>query len=258
MRARVLVAVVGLPLLVALFLLAPDWVLALFLALLSAIAAWEMMKCVNCPALLPAAVAGAVCRVFAAAWPGAFFDGLVLLLALTVFFQAVQAAGRVKLLQVLSALFAMVAIPYGFTAFLRLAPLGRGFLMLPLLFSFGSDTCAFFAGRAFGKHKLTPISPHKTVEGAAGGLVGDVVLGLIFALVMNLCWKVGVSYLGAALLGAFCSVVSQVGDLTFSLIKREFNVKDYGKILPGHGGILDRFDSVLFVAPVLAAMTSLL
>ena len=134
----------------------------------------------------------------------------------------------------------------------------RLLLLLPLLFSFGSDTGAFFAGRALGRHKLAPkVSPHKTVEGALGGLAGNAVLGIIFALMMNTALDYSISYMGIALAGLVCSVVAQLGDLSFSLIKREFGIKDYGRIFLEHGGVLDRFDSVIFVAPVLGIIMPL-
>ena len=151
--------------------------------------------------------------------------------------------------------FAVSAIPYAFSSFLRLSGLGlhRAFLLLPLLFSFASDTGAFFAGRSLGKHKLAPrVSPHKTVEGALGGLAGA-----LFALVMNGALDYSIPYLAIALVGLACSVVAQLGDLSFSLIKREFGIKDYGRIFLEHGGVLDRFDSVLFVAPALEVLIHL-
>ena len=157
-------------------------------------------------------------------------------------------------------MFAMVVIPYAFGSFLRLYALGlhRAFLLLPLLFSFASDTGAFFVGRALGKHKLAPrVSPHKTVEGAVGGLLGNAAGAMIFALVMNCAVGYSISYGGIILAGVVCSVVAQLGDLSFSLIKREFGIKDYGRIFLEHGGVLDRFDSVLFVAPVLGIVMPL-
>ena len=123
------------------------------------------------------------------------------------------------------------------------------------MFSFCSDTFAFFAGRSFGKHKLAPkVSPNKTVEGSIGGLLGNAVGGVVFALVMNTWFGQSIGYAGIAVLGLGCSVVAQLGDLSFSLIKREFGIKDYGKLFLAHGGVLDRFDSVLCVAPVLALL----
>ncbi|MDR2088366.1 MAG: phosphatidate cytidylyltransferase [Clostridiales Family XIII bacterium] len=116
---------------------------------------------------------------------------------------------------------------------------------LIFLAAFGTDILAFFTGRALGRHKLCPaISPKKTVEGAAGGFVGSVLL----------CGAFGYLFMPALLahcliLGAIGGVVSQLGDLTASVFKRNLGIKDYGGLIPGHGGILDRFDSVLFAAP---------
>ena len=184
-----------------------------------------------------------------------------MLYALLIISYAVFQGGKVKFQQVMAALFAMFIVPYAFSSFIRLYAAGfhRGFLLLPLLFSFGSDTFAFFAGRTFGTHKLAPkVSPHKTVEGSVGGLLGDAVCGLLFAFVMNRSFGHNISYSGIALLGLACSVAAQLGDLSFSLIKREFGIKDYGHIFLEHGGVLDRFDSVIFVAPVLGVVMQLL
>ena len=153
-------------------------------------------------------------------------------------------------------LFAVIAIPYSFSAFIRMEDAGipRVCLLLPFIFSFLSDTGGYFGGRFFGKHKLAPkVSPKKTVEGSIGGLAGNVLGAVIFAAVMNQWFYAGIvnSYLGMILLGLVCSVVAQIGDLSFSLIKREFGIKDYGHLFLEHGGVLDRFDSVLFVTPLI-------
>ena len=111
---------------------------------------------------------------------------------------------------------------------------------------------------AFGKHKLAPkVSPKKTIEGSIGGMAGNVVCGLIFAFVMDRWFSGSIGYGAMALLALACSIVAQVGDLSFSLIKREFGIKDYGHLFREHGGVLDRFDSVLFVTPGIEIILSL-
>ena len=134
------------------------------------------------------------------------------------------------------------------------------FILLILCFAWGGDTCAYFAGRAFGKHKLCPVvSPKKTVEGAIGGVLGTMVFGVIITLVYSVAANrmeaftrsnIGVSmYVIIALLCCVAAVLGIYGDLFASVVKRQCGIKDYGTIFPGHGGILDRFDSVMFIAP---------
>ena len=134
------------------------------------------------------------------------------------------------------------------------------FILLILCFAWGGDTCAYFAGRAFGKHKLCPVvSPKKTVEGAIGGVLGTMVFGVIITLVYSVAANrmeaftrsnIGVSmYVIITLLGCVAAVLGIYGDLFASVVKRQCGIKDYGTIFPGHGGILDRFDSVMFIAP---------
>ena len=134
------------------------------------------------------------------------------------------------------------------------------FILLILCFAWGGDTCAYFAGRAFGKHKLCPVvSPKKTVEGAIGGVLGTMVFVVIATLVYSVAadrmeeftrTNIGVSlYVVIALLACVAAVLGIYGDLFASVVKRQCGIKDYGTIFPGHGGILDRFDSVMFIAP---------
>ena len=134
------------------------------------------------------------------------------------------------------------------------------FILLILCFAWGGDTCAYFAGRAFGKHKLCPVvSPKKTVEGAIGGVLGTMVFGVAATLIYSIAAdrmeaftrsNIGVSmYVVIALLACVAAVLGIYGDLFASVVKRQCGIKDYGTIFPGHGGILDRFDSVMFIAP---------
>ena len=133
------------------------------------------------------------------------------------------------------------------------------FILLILCSAWGGDTAAYFAGRAFGKHKLAPIvSPHKTVEGAFGGIFGSVLAGVVLTLVYSFLSAshnvitIQVQprhYAILVVMGAIASVLGILGDLFASSVKRQVGIKDYGTIFPGHGGILDRFDSVMFIAP---------
>lgn len=121
------------------------------------------------------------------------------------------------------------------------------FVWLIFLTAFGTDIAAYFTGYAIGKHKLCPkISPKKTIEGAVGGVLGSVGLCALFAY-----FFLPEMMVHCLVIGALGGVLSQFGDLTASIFKRKLGIKDYGNLIPGHGGILDRFDSVLFTAPVI-------
>jgi phosphatidate cytidylyltransferase len=126
---------------------------------------------------------------------------------------------------------------------------GRNFVFLAILATFGSDTMAYFIGRAMGRHKLAPqISPGKTWEGTIAGVCGAVIISLLFTI--DTALQLPLAYWEAILLGVFISVFGQAGDLVESLLKRGFGVKDTGSLMPGHGGVLDRMDSILFAGVV--------
>lgn len=132
---------------------------------------------------------------------------------------------------------------YGYSAiFYTLLALGAAWL---------ADTGAYFCGRFFGKHKLAPtVSPKKTVEGSIGGIITNIIcfilLGALYSAILG---EYSVNYLNLAIIGLLSAPVGMMGDLVFSVIKRQNNVKDFGTIMPGHGGVLDRFDSVILTAP---------
>ena len=117
------------------------------------------------------------------------------------------------------------------------------------------DVFAYFTGRFFGKHKLAPhLSPKKTVEGSIGGIIFAVLGCMLYGLIVDLATDLHARYLVLACLGLSLSVISQIGDLWASLIKREHGIKDYSQMLPGHGGVMDRFDSILAISTVLMAL----
>ena len=152
-----------------------------------------------------------------------------------------------------------IVIPWMLSSLVRLglndpkAP----YLLLPFVITWLSDSGAFFVGRSLGKTKLAPaLSPHKTVEGCVGGFVCAIAAAMLYGLVLHLCgYRVQIGLL--AIYGFFGSLAGQAGDLAFSAIKREHGVKDYSNLLPGHGGMLDRFDSTIFTAPMLELLVLL-
>ena len=139
--------------------------------------------------------------------------------------------------------------------------LSGGVYLVWLIFacSWGCDTSAYCVGMTLGKHKLAPVlSPKKSVEGAIGGVLGAALIGVLYALAINKFTSTAINVWYYAAISAVGAIISQVGDLAASGIKRNHDIKDYGRLIPGHGGILDRFDSVIFTAPIIYYMALIL
>ena len=157
--------------------------------------------------------------------------------------------------QPMAAVFAFVYAPMMLSYIYRTRMLENGIFIIWLVFiaSWVCDTCAYFFGVLFGKHKLAPVlSPKKSVEGAIGGVVGTALLTVIYLSVFRVQMAIGTGQIAVlAVISAIAAAISMVGDLTASAIKRNYDIKDYGNLIPGHGGILDRFDSMMITAPII-------
>lgn len=268
MKQRILVAVIGIPLLLLVLCWAPHWATAALLAALGVIGAHELLAAVSgaekTKSLWVLAGFMAVCTVFSTyagmeAYKGTVLVAVPWLLCVSVvllFLLAVRWFGRenaVAFQDVCAVLLGGVAIPLAMSCLLRLRLMefGGGLVLMPLVAAFMSDSAALFTGMACGKHKLAPkASPKKTVEGAVGGLVGGIVGMVLFRIVFFFVTVQALSIGWCMVIGLVGAFMGQLGDLSFSVIKRQCGIKDYGRLLPGHGGVLDRFDSVIFAAPV--------
>lgn len=268
MFKRVMVAVIGVPALIAVLSFAPAWATMLLVAALCGVGAYELMHAVSgerggrlltVETIVTASVIPILLyldkQLSTRAYP--VVPAAALLFLLILFFCAILRYDRSKPVpfsDVTAALFSGLVFPLMLSCLLRLrlAPYGEILVWAPLAIAFGSDSLALFAGMLCGKHSLAPrVSPKKTVEGGVGGLLGGVAgMAALRAAAYLLGGVVLLEWWQIVVFGLLGSVVSQIGDLSFSVIKREFGVKDYGKLLPGHGGVLDRFDSVTFVAPL--------
>lgn len=164
--------------------------------------------------------------------------------------------------QVMLAFFGLIYVGFMLSYVYQIRMLNQGAFLVWLVFicSWGCDTCAYCVGMLFGKHKMAPkLSPKKSIEGAIGGVVGAALLGALYALAINhFATGAHTNILQYALICGVGGIISQIGDLAASAIKRNHDIKDYGNLIPGHGGILDRFDSVIFTAPIIYYMAIML
>lgn len=154
--------------------------------------------------------------------------------------------------------FFYVAVMMSYVYQIRELPNGICLVFLVFLSSWICDTCAYLVGVTIGKHKLAPkLSPNKSIEGSVGGIVGAALLGALYGFVFRVYLSEAFlnPLVGCAIVCGIGAVISQIGDLAASGIKRNYSVKDYGHLIPGHGGIMDRFDSVIFVAPAIYFLT---
>lgn len=191
-----------------------------------------------------------------------YWVGMLALIFLGMMFVYVFSFPRFRAEQVMTAFFCAFYAPVLFTFIFLTRNLPNGIYIVWMIFisSWICDTCAYLTGMAIGKHRLAPVlSPKKSIEGAVGGVAGAALVGAVFGyFVLERVFADQTVTWIAALICGVGAVISQVGDLAASGIKRNHEIKDYGKLIPGHGGIMDRFDSVLFTAPIIYYLAILL
>ena len=258
MKTRIFAGLVLVPVLIVVLLIAPVYVAAAVVGILCGIASYELLYRTGLVKHSWLNVYSAVMAFCVSAWSyfGASYAAALLgvfVYLMVLFAQLLASNLKMKIQDLCACLFSGIVVPFFLTALVRILQMsaGRYLIFLPFLMAFLSDTGAYFVGVFFGKHKLCPtISPKKTVEGFVGGIVTAVVGMLIFCLVMDRCFLFAVNYPVALCYGLLGAVAGVMGDLSMSVIKRQVGIKDYGNLIPGHGGILDRFDSVMITAPL--------
>lgn len=263
MAKRIIVAVIFVPLLLVVMLFLPSLAWTAVVCFIAAMAAFELMRAtgegkLSLPmqgiTILSAALIplggwmgiGTATVSFCAFWVMA-----------VCFWCAIRAydghSAPVGLFHVLVELFGGVVIPLALSALVELRCMDNGkyLVLLAVLLTFITDAGAYFAGVFLGKHRgITKVSPNKSVEGYIGGFVAGAAFAVLYGAAIGANVELTANLLSLALCGLFGALATEVGDLAFSFIKRQYGVKDFGKLLPGHGGMLDRFDSMIFCGPV--------
>ena len=266
MKTRIIAAAVLVPVLFLIVLVAPESAAAAILGILLAIASYELLYrtgLIKQPRLV---VYSSIMAFALSMWSyfgavRAYFVLMLMVYTMLLFAEMMLDHIKIRFELIGMCFVSGVIIPYLLTALIRILTMdiGRYVILIPFIVAFMNDAGAYFAGLRFGKHKLAPVvSPNKTIEGVFGGLAGAVIGMLIYTIILDLPLKLDVNYGIALLYGIVGSAVGTFGDLCFSIIKRQTGIKDYGNLIPGHGGVLDRFDSLTMVAPLMEALLLIL
>ena len=259
MKTRIIAAVALLPLLLIVVLALPKIFTAILFGLMAAIAACELLRGTGLVKHTRLTVYAMVMGFAVCLWSyfgTPYIWGLLGVVLFVVINFAEMMANHVKLQleKITLCMLAGLLVPFLFSSLVRIHAVdgtGRYFIMIPFVMAFLSDTGAYFTGKFLGKHKLAPvISPKKTVEGVVGGVLGAIIGMVVYGMVLRYAFGFTVNYFFAAVYGLIGSLGAVFGDLCFSVIKRQVGIKDYGNLIPGHGGILDRFDSMMVVGPL--------
>ncbi len=264
MQKRIITAVVCLALFIPTLVFSDTWVVPAVMTLLALFAVYELCGCigvrknffVSIPAyLVTAAVMPLIlyCRDQKLFLPIVCASALVFMFI--VFTVSMLSSGNIRFSQSAELIAFTAYIITGFLSILllRRMEMGKYLYLLVFIGAWSTDTGAYFVGVLFGKHKLIPeVSPKKTVEGAFGGVLGCILGFVVYGFIISkINSGISVNYLKLILLALAVAVISQLGDLIASFVKREQGIKDFGFIFPGHGGVLDRFDSIIAVAPLI-------
>ncbi len=267
MKQRLITAVFGFAVLIPVLLFSDTVVLPIAIAFFSALGVWEMLGCIGLrdrvsvlvPSLLVSAAIPFAARyitesVGKISYTIAISGVIVFIYMYYLMCDSVISKGKLCILDAALVFLTTLYITVGFTSIVLLRDLPHGHLLILLVFvgAWVTDGAAYFVGRALGKHKLIPdVSPKKTIEGAIGGSVFCAISFIIFGIAAGKITIYSANLIEITIAGLAISVISQFGDLIASLIKRHYGIKDYGKLFPGHGGVMDRFDSIIAIAPFL-------
>ncbi len=265
MKTRIITAAVAIPLLLLVLLVADKIIAAVVWGLMMAIAAYELLFCTGLIREPRLVVYSCVMAFVVTMW--SYFGSVhafallgVMVFLILLYSEMMASHVNITFDKLAMCVMGGLVVPFLLSSIIRILAMkvGRYVILVPFVVAFGSDSGAYFSGMMFGRHKLAPvISQHKTIEGAVGGVIMSVLCMVIYAVVLQFS-DFRVSYVNAIVYGLLGSAAGVFGDLCFSVVKRQTGIKDYGSIIPGHGGILDRFDSMMLVGPLMEALLLLM
>lgn len=257
---RLITAAVGLPIVLSLIIFGNKYIVDVVVALIAMLAMSEYSKCVKSEAKFISWVGyiAAALIAFMHIVPSAVLNTVMILgvpILLTVLFLNVIVSNMKITFKDMAFSFVGILYIIGFLGFVPLlygvtGKISGKFLIWFVLFAaWGTDAFAYWCGKGFGKHKFSEVSPNKTIEGCIGGILGAITFSLVGSYIMNTYFGTEISYRIIVILSSILSVIGQIGDFSASAVKRYFGIKDFSELFPGHGGMLDRIDSVMFIAP---------
>lgn len=258
--ARYLTILIGAPLVILLFIYANQLVINIFVSIVSIITLREYYECFKRtgkakPTQWVGYLNCILITILQFVDKEKLYAAMLIVLAMSMlilFIEQIITGGKKTIVDIMVTIFGIAYVPFllvFFTLLRAKQPMGLIYIAYIFTSAWGSDTFAYLIGKKFGKHKLTPISPKKTVEGAIGGIVGALLFSLIYTIGMNNLMNLSINYLHIAIVTFVLAIIGEIGDLAASGIKRYCGIKDFSDLLPGHGGMLDRIDSLLLITP---------
>lgn len=257
---RIMTALIGLPLVILLIVFGNKYIVDMAIAIISVIAMYEYSKCISKEAKFISWI-GYLCAIsiaFIHIVPNIVLNTIITIgvpiLLFLLFFCVIVTNMKITFKDAIFTFFGILYIValigflpllYGVTGKIS----GKMLVWFVIFAAWGTDAVAYIVGKGIGKHKFSKVSPNKTIEGCIGGILGAIGFSLVCAFIMNTYFETEISYLTITILSAILSVIGQIGDFAASVIKRSFGIKDFSELFPGHGGMIDRIDSVMFISP---------
>ena len=258
--ARYLTILIGAPLVILLFIYANQLVINIFVSIVSIITLREYYECFKRtgkakPTQWVGYLNCILITILQFVDKEKLYATMLIVLAMSMlilFIEQIITGGKKTIVDIMVTIFGIAYVPFLLVFFTLLRdkqPMGLIYIAYIFTSAWGSDTFAYLIGKKFGKHKLTPISPKKTVEGAIGGVLGALLFSLLYTVVINNFMHLSINYLHITIITSVLAIIGEIGDLAASGIKRYCGIKDFSDLLPGHGGMLDRIDSLLLITP---------